>query len=454
MSDPEAAGDDAAGSHEALLQFLYMAPVGLVQTDADGNIGLINPVSAQLLMPLSRDGSLENLFDALGTVAPDLRHLAAAFAAPNGIVCDGVRIQLHADTARTSPQFLSLSLIKLDALRLMAVLADVTQQVRRDRQLRQSDAWLNAILTGISDYALVSLDQRGRINEWNDSIGRVTGFGADAALDQPYSLFDEAGATTAERLADRLREADANGWSLDEGWRVKADGSRFWGSAMISPLPDRELPAPPSLAAAQAAPDDTESAYCLVMRDISDKRAASESYRKAMDCDYLTGIANRRAFFEVAERELERSRHLPRPVVLLLFDADHFKAVNDRHGHPAGDAVLMHLASTLMAAFRPSDLVARIGGEEFAVLLPSTTLAVAHDLAERCCRRVASETVQVDGVPIACTVSGGMALAPDGAQSLDLLLKRADQALYAAKAQGRNRIASWTPEANGAERAP
>ncbi|WP_312439895.1 diguanylate cyclase domain-containing protein [Janthinobacterium sp.] len=443
MSVPEAAGEDAAASHEALLQFLYMAPVGLVQTDADGNIGLINPVSAQLLMPLSRDGSLENLFDALGSVAPDLRHLAAAFAAPNGIVCDGVRIQLYADSSKSSPQFLSLSLIKLDGSRLMAVLADVTQQVRRDRQLRQSDAWLNAILTGISDYALVSLDQRGRINEWNDSIGRVTGFGADAALDQPYSLFDEAGATTAERLADRLREADANGWSLDEGWRVKADGSRFWGSAMISPLPDRESPA-------SALHEDTESAYCLVMRDISDKREASERYRQARDCDYLTGIANRRAFFEAAERELERSLRLPRPIVLLLFDADHFKAVNDRHGHPAGDAVLVHLATSLVAAFRPSDLVARIGGEEFAVLLPSTSVAVAQELAARFCQRIAGETVQVDGVPISYTVSGGMALAGDGAQSLDLLLRRAGQALAAARTQGRNRIACWKPDLSAA----
>ena len=443
MSVPEAAGEDAAASHEALLQFLYMAPVGLVQTDADGNIGLINPVSAQLLMPLSRDGSLENLFDALGSVAPDLRHLAAAFAAPNGIVCDGVRIQLYADSTKSSPQFLSLSLIKLDGSRLMAVLADVTQQVRRDRQLRQSDAWLNAILTGISDYALVSLDQRGRINEWNDSIGRVTGFGADAALDQPYSLFDEAGATTAERLADRLREADANGWSLDEGWRVKADGSRFWGSAMISPLPDRESPA-------SALHEDTESAYCLVMRDISDKREASERYRQARDCDYLTGIANRRAFFEAAERELERSLRLPRPIVLLLFDVDHFKAVNDRHGHPAGDAVLVHLATSLVAAFRPSDLVARIGGEEFAVLLPSTSVAVAQELAARFCQRIAGETVQVDGVPISYTVSGGMALAGDGAQSLDLLLRRAGQALAAARTQGRNRIACWKPDLSAA----
>ena len=442
MSIPQAAGEEAAGSHDALLQFLYMAPVGLVQTDADGRIGLINPVSAQLLMPLSHDGALDNLFSALETVAPDLRHQAAGFAAPHGMVCDGVRIQLHADPARPGPQFLSLSLLKLDASRLMAVLTDITQQVRRDRQLRQSDAWLNAILTGISDYALVSLDRGGRINEWNDSIGRVTGFGASAALKQPYSLFDVAGATSAERLADRLREADANGWSLDEGWRVKADGSRFWGSAMIAPLPERDAAPPwPAL----AVQDESEAAYCLVMRDISDKREASEKYRQAMDCDYLTGIANRRAFFEAFDRELERSRRLPRPIVLLLFDADHFKAINDRHGHPAGDAVLVHLATSLVAAFRPSDLVARIGGEEFAVLLPSTSVAVAHELAARFCQRLAGAAVQVDGVPIACTVSGGMALADDGAPSPDQLLRRADQALYAAKAQGRNRIVCWHP---------
>ncbi|RZA31083.1 MAG: sensor domain-containing diguanylate cyclase, partial [Lysobacteraceae bacterium] len=175
--------------HEALIQFLYLAPVGLVQADIDGAIVMMNPVSAQLLMPLSRDGGLDNLFSALESVAPELRHLCADYARTSGKVCDGLHVHLNAGGAgKRVPQILAITLLKLDARRIMAVIDDVTLQVRRDRQLRQNDAWFNAILTGITDYALVGLDARGAIAEWNPSIGRVTGFGEDA-VGRPYSIF-------------------------------------------------------------------------------------------------------------------------------------------------------------------------------------------------------------------------------------------------------------------------
>jgi PAS domain-containing protein len=175
-----------AAEHEALMQFLYLAPVGLVQTAADGEILMINPVSAQLLMPLQRDGNLVNLFDALAGVAPELRHLCAMFARPTGMVCDGLHIQLGG----RGPQVLSLTLLKLDEARLMAVLSDVTEQVRRDRQLRQNEAWLGALLKSITDYALVGLDGAGRVSAWNETIARVTGHG-EAVVGQPYSVFGE-----------------------------------------------------------------------------------------------------------------------------------------------------------------------------------------------------------------------------------------------------------------------
>jgi PAS domain-containing protein len=127
------------------------------------------------------------------------------------------------------PHVLSLSLLKLDGARLMAVLSDVSEQVRRERQLRQSDAWLNALLTSISDYALAGLDREGRLSDWNETIGRVTGF-PPSVVGSPYSVFYPDDATTPEQVLDRLREADANGWSLDEGPRLRADGSQFWAA--------------------------------------------------------------------------------------------------------------------------------------------------------------------------------------------------------------------------------
>jgi diguanylate cyclase (GGDEF)-like protein/PAS domain S-box-containing protein len=431
---------DIADEHQALIQFLYHAPVGLAQTSIDGEIALINPISAQLLMPLSRDGSLDNLFTALEGVAPDLRSMTARFTDRHGMVCDGLQIQLTAGVrGQSDPQILSLSLLKLDEFRLMAILNDVTQQVKRERLLRQQDAWFSAILTGITDYALVSLDGHGRVDDWNPSVGRVTGFQRAAVLGEPYSIFFPPDAITPDRMLDRLRDADDNGWSLDNGWRIRADGTSFWGSAMIVPLRDRYLgratgtgPAPLRISG--------EPAYCLVIRDITDKRAASETLRHATACDFLTGLSNRRALFEAGELELERWRRAPRPLSAILFDVDHFKRVNDNYGHAAGDVVLRHLAATLTATFRQLDVVARMGGEEFAVLLPSTGLAAAAAVAERLRQAVESQTVEVDGGRIQYTVSGGVALMSDGLAGLDALLKRADHALYAAKTAGRNRI--------------
>jgi len=146
---------DVGEELEALIQFMYLAPVGLAQTDLDGEISMANPLSAQLLMPLSRNGELSNLYTALEGVAPELRHLVAAFKPENGMVCEAMQLQLSAGVrGKSDPKMMSLTLIKLDASRLMAVLTDVTRQVKREKLLRQNEAWFHAIFTGITDYAL------------------------------------------------------------------------------------------------------------------------------------------------------------------------------------------------------------------------------------------------------------------------------------------------------------
>jgi PAS domain-containing protein len=262
MSAAAGPGEALIAEHEALMQFLYLAPVGLVQADMDGAISLINPISAQLLMPLAPDACLNNLFDALEAVAPELRRLCSAFDAPSGMICEARQIVLQRADAppvkRGAPEVLTVSLLKLDAGRLMAVIQDVTEQVRRERQLRRSDAWVNAILTNIKDYAVVSLDRRGHVSTWNDTIGRVTGFGPDL-VGRPYSVFFPGGATTDEGQLARLRDVVSNGWQLEHGARMRADGSQFWSSTMISPLPD---PGPLH----EGEPDST---FCMILRDIS-----------------------------------------------------------------------------------------------------------------------------------------------------------------------------------------
>ncbi|MCU7372492.1 diguanylate cyclase [Paucibacter sp. O1-1] len=418
--------------HEALLQFLYMAPIGLLQLRPDGEILLINPLSAQLLMPLSRDGALANLFTALADVAPDLRHRVADFQGSHGMVVEAQQLQVApAGSGHAEPQLLSLSLLKLDDERLMAVLNDVTQSVRRERELRQSQAWINTIVSGITDYALLPLDEQGAVQAWNPSVGRVTGFAAEASLGRGYAVFYPPDDLPPARMQDRLHEADRSGWSLDEGWRLRADGSRFWGSCLIAPLHEGadEAGAP--------------RGYSLIIRDISDRREAHEALRRSIFCDHLTGLANRRAFFEAAEIELQRWARQPRPLSLVMIDADHFKQINDRHGHAAGDAVLRHLAVALGACSRSLDVVARVGGEEFILLLPDTTIDGAEALASRLCQSIAERPVEIDGHCVRYTVSAGVAQMQAGVAGLDALIKRADAALYQAKALGRNRAQRW-----------
>jgi len=427
---------DAAESeeYEALIQFLYIAPIGLLQARMDGEILMVNPLCAQLLMPLSRDGGLSNLFTALEGVAPDLRGRVQAFEGTHGMVCESWQLRVAADPAhRQGRRILALTVLKLDEQRLMAVLGDVTQSVQRERELRQSQAWINTIVTGLTDYALLTLDDRGSARDWNASVERVTGRDSAATVGQPYSVFYPADALDANGALDRLYEADRSGWSLDEGWRQRADGSRFWGSCLIAPLH----------AADEVQPEDR--AYSLVIRDVSERREATEALRRSVACDHLTGLANRRALFEACELELQRWRRAPRPLSLVLIDADHFKRINDNFGHATGDAVLRHLAAGLSATFRAMDVVARLGGEEFVVLLPGCDMDAASAVAQRLCESIAGQTMDVDGTRLGYTVSVGVAGMDADVAGVDALIERADLAMYAAKTAGRNRVARWQP---------
>jgi len=139
--------------HQALLQFVYLAPVGLVQVRSDGEIVMVNPTAAQLLMPLSRDGMLDNLFMALREVAPDLQDLLDTGTPASGVVCDGLQLPVQVGQGtKSEARLLSFSLIRIDADHCMALLQDVTAQVRREHRLRQQEAWLSAILSGVMDY--------------------------------------------------------------------------------------------------------------------------------------------------------------------------------------------------------------------------------------------------------------------------------------------------------------
>jgi diguanylate cyclase (GGDEF)-like protein len=165
-----------------------------------------------------------------------------------------------------------------------------------------------------------------------------------------------------------------------------------------------------------------------------------EEVNRRAETDPLTGLANRRRFDESLERELSQSDRFGHPVSLVLVDIDHFKRVNDAHGHEAGDAVLRAVARMLADGIRAVDLCARFGGEELAILLPQTTATGAFELADRLRRRIAGRPIRVNDAEIAVTASFGVASYPDVVCSRDALFAAADAALYGAKHDGRNQV--------------
>jgi diguanylate cyclase (GGDEF)-like protein len=172
------------------------------------------------------------------------------------------------------------------------------------------------------------------------------------------------------------------------------------------------------------------------------KERSEAASATAARIDALTGIFNRRAFMENAERVVERSRRDGVPVSVMMFDLDQFKAVNDAYGHAVGDTVLRRFCEVAGAALRSSDIFGRIGGEEFAVVLPRLHSKAAALCADRIRNSFAENCRIVDGHTVNATVSGGVTTSVDGRQTLSTLLERADAALYRAKAIGRNRVAS------------
>lgn len=161
--------------------------------------------------------------------------------------------------------------------------------------------------------------------------------------------------------------------------------------------------------------------------------------------DPLTGLPNLRAFREAAQHGAADGGAAGPPFAVVFVDVDQFKSINDRFGHGGGDIVLAAVARTLRAPLRAGDMVARIGGEEFAVLLPRTELTAAVAIAERLRAAVEALEVVVGGEPLAVTVSVGVAVSGRSGDTVDAVLRNADAAMYRAKAAGRNRVMSGPP---------
>jgi diguanylate cyclase (GGDEF)-like protein len=181
--------------------------------------------------------------------------------------------------------------------------------------------------------------------------------------------------------------------------------------------------------------------YC----DVTDLIRNAELLEKLATTDSMTTLYNRRHFLALAEAEWSRFQRYQRPLSMLMIDIDHFKSVNDRYGHAIGDQAIISVATACRQNKRNSDVVGRLGGEEFAILLPETDQAQAAIVAERIRESTAGHVLSAHDVRFKLTISVGIAAATASMSGTDALLRAADQALYQAKSDGRNRLAYSSP---------
>jgi diguanylate cyclase (GGDEF)-like protein len=190
-------------------------------------------------------------------------------------------------------------------------------------------------------------------------------------------------------------------------------------------------------------PYDHEVGYIVTLTDITKYMGIMQELNYLASKDALTGVFNRRYFFEHSSRELETCKRYKHPISMIILDVDFFKKINDNYGHQAGDAVLKKVAAICLDSIRSTDILGRYGGEEFIVFLPETTLMDCHKISNRILTNISAAEIFHEGKCIKVTASLGMTGVNSAtAESLDYYLKYADEALYLAKSDGRNCVRS------------
>jgi diguanylate cyclase (GGDEF)-like protein/PAS domain S-box-containing protein len=414
----------AEREQEDLIQLLYLCPVGIVKLDSYGAIVLMNPYGTQMLMPLSTSGTLTNLFDLFEPFAPEVAEMARRFPARTGKVCEEHRVVLPANALHSRSGILSVTLQKIDSDIYVAVLTDVTSAAARELFVRTSEERLHAVLDGVKDYSICTVDASGTVTSWNAAAERLDDYRSDEAIGRNIDFLSPSTGSSRSPMKRRLEVALRDGSNDFEGWRVRKDGKRYWASTSIGVLHAKDA--------------KTLIGFSLITQDLTEERRAGDRLRLLAMTDPLTGALNRRSFLENAKLERARSSAATDSHAVLLIDADFFKAVNDTYGHDGGDATLQRIVADCRKEIRASDILARFGGEEFAILLPGSTVDSAQRIAERIRERIAVSGTASGAFP--CTVSIGVAAARSSVEPIEEMINRADAALYEAKAAGRNRV--------------
>ncbi|KXG76738.1 putative diguanylate cyclase YdaM [Fervidicola ferrireducens] len=303
----------------------------------------------------------------------------------------------------------------------MAIVIDVTERKTLERELQERNEILSAIMKSARD-AIIMIDDKGDVTFWNPAAEQVFGYTKEEVMGKELHRFMIHDESLYQRYKEAFKKFQSSGKGSAVGKTIELKTKHKDGHEIYVEL---------SLSAVKI----KDSWHAIgILRDITERKKIEEMIYLQSITDPLTNIYNRRFFMQMMEQEMERTRRNGKPFSLIMFDIDHFKSVNDRFGHAAGDMVLKSIADTVKNRIRKTDCFARWGGEEFIILLPETSLKDAAGLAEELREKLSNMTLPEVGH---ITASFGVASFRPS-DTIDTILLRADDMLYEAKAAGRN----------------
>jgi diguanylate cyclase (GGDEF)-like protein/PAS domain S-box-containing protein len=258
----------------------------------------------------------------------------------------------------------------------------------------------------------------------NEAFIEKTGYTGEEVIGKTPRILQREG-TDREDL-NKIRKALEEQESVRVNLRnFSKKGNEYWVDLSILPLPDKS---------------GNITHFAAIQRDITGYKKLEQDLQILCRTDPLTTAANRRAFNEIISQEFSRFKRSQKEYALVMIDLDHFKSINDQHGHGAGDRVLIEVTERCKDNLRVHDIIARLGGEEFCILLPYTNLEQAQKVAERLRQKIELMPIISDGNRIKVTVSVGISLVLEGDNDGHDAIERADKKLLEAKSLGRNRV--------------
>lgn len=299
---------------------------------------------------------------------------------------------------------------------------------QHERLLRNDPLRYAEMVRNVAAYGIHLIDRDGRVRSWNRGAQNITGYAESQVVGKAFGELFAPEAAGEDLPSKALNFARANRHCREESLRRKRSGETFLAQSTLD---------------AVRADDGEIIGFVEVFHDITEQKQREDKLYRQATRDALTGAFNRGHFNEMATQEIERARRFAEPLSLVMMDIDHFKKINDTYGHEAGDQAIIGLARTSSAFVRKIDFVGRLGGEEFAILLPRANKEPAFDMAQRLRIQLSEQRFMAEGVEFSYTVSMGVATLRPDVRDLAELLRNADAALYKAKREGRNRVEVW-----------